>query len=711
MPAPHTLPAHPNTLSAISTEQRERAASAGVSLSELGFVDPFYAYYDSALLQRRSPHVPLDRLDHDLAEYRRLGVKVLGVVPPSLQSEIYAAHPEWRRIPTNTTDIPSVDLEQHPYGGMLCLLGPYGDFLIELLAEISTRSPDVAAFSFDGLHYAGVCYCAPCRDNHRRDTGRDIPDVDMENPDFRRYQHWADRRLESLVRRMQTRLKGIRPDLALVTWSTNAGRFGHLRDIPRNMPARLNLLFDAPDQEFWLDETNRGATVVPAFANAYAWAVTNHRTVFSEPYLMSHGNPYGKDSFPTHEVLRRMLLTLTHGALPSIAVAQPAPLQEAVYQGLAEVQKRRPWLTHKKPEPWAALVMSDNTRVFYGRSPGHVEERYLAHVFGWFRAALEEHLPCTLINDWNLTLADLEPYRVIILPNTACLDDAQCAAIRNYVEQGGGLVASLDASLCDAFGDLRPNLALEDVFGVHHAGAASAGPTAPEIDVNFARNLGPEYWAARQNTWDLHGASAGPLGSPALHSLIGDLPVTFKGPAIHIEPAADAVVAGSLTPKPGAEGASLPAILTRSFGKGRVVYFAAGIDSAYYLYAYPYQRELLRNSVEWAAGGPPPITVEAPLCVHAVAMRQNRDGERLIVHLYNDVNTTAFHGLPDHDVPLREEVLPIHGIRVAFRGYRIARVHLEPEGLDLPLERAGPALTITVPRLDIHAMVVAEVEP
>jgi type 1 glutamine amidotransferase len=383
-----------------------------------------------------------------------------------------------------------------------------------------------------------------------------------------------------------------------------------------------------------------------------------------------------------------------------------------VYESLAEVSKRRPWLTHKKPEPWAALVVSDNTRVFYGRSPGHVEERYLAHVFGWFRAALEEHLPCTLINDWNLTTTDLAPYHVLILPNTACLDDAQCAAIRTFVEQGGGLVASLDASLCDAFGDPRPNFALEDVFGVHHAGAATAEPATPEIDVDFARSLGPEYWAARQNTWDLTGSSSGPLGSPALRALIGDLPVTFKGPAICVEPAAGTANAATLAPKPGTEGDSFPAVCTRSFGKGRVVYFAAGIDAANYLYSYPYQRELLQNAMKSAAGGPPPVTVEAPMCVHAVTMRQERDGQRLIVHLFNDVNTTAFHALPDHDVPLREEALPIHNIRVAFRGYSIARVHLEPDGLGLPLESSGDErLMITVPRLDIHSMVVAELAP
>src|SRR5262249_15055722 len=160
-----------------------------------------------------------------------------------------------------------------------------------------------------------------------------------------------------------------------------------------------NLLLDAPDQEFWLDETNRGLTVVPAFANAYAWAVTNHRVAFSEPYLMSHGNPYGKDSFPPHEILRRMLLAVTYGAAPSIAVGQPAGVREDLCCGRDEAHRRKPWLTRKSPEPWAALVMSDNTRTFYGRSPSKVEDRYLAGVFGTFRAVVEEHLPVTVIND------------------------------------------------------------------------------------------------------------------------------------------------------------------------------------------------------------------------------------------------------------------------------------------------------------------------
>src|SRR5690606_34519908 len=101
--------------------------------------------------------------------------------------------------------------------------------------------------------------------------------------------------------------------------------------------------------------------------------------------------------------------------------------------------------------------------------------------------------------------------------------------------------------------------------------------------------------------------------------------------------------------------------------QGKIVTFAAGMDSANYLTPYPYYREALRAAIQHVAAMPAPIRVVAPMCVHAVTTRQIKNGERLVVHLYNDVNTTAFHGLPSDDVPLREEVLPIHNLVVEFR--------------------------------------------
>jgi hypothetical protein len=692
---------------------RDRATQAGSQMSEMGFVNPLYVNYSSAILHKRDPNLPADYIEKEIADYKRRHVRILAVAPPGLQGEVYAQHPDWRRIPTNTTVIPNVDTQTDPVGGSLCLLGPWGDVFIDLLAEVLTKYPDVDAFSFDGIHHSGPCYCQHCRENYRRDTGLEIPDLNMNDPAFRRYLLWEDRKLEALVERMQTRLKGIKPGVALVTWTTNAGRFGHFLDIPRNMSARMNLLFDAPDQEFWMDESNRGNTLIPAFANAVIRAYSNDRVAFSSPYLFSHGNPYGADSFPPQEVLPRVLLALTYGARPSLALAQPAPLKEVTYQSMREIRRRTPWMIHTAAEPWAALVMSDNTRVFYGRESGRVEERYLANVLGVFRTAVEEHLGVTTIADWNLNPTDLARYKVLILPNTACLSDDQARAIIAFVRNGGGLVATLDASLCNEIGEPRKDFALADAFGVHYKGVPKTeGGRTEALDVNFVKGLDASYWEKRKNIFDFRLGTAPMFTDPRLRAYLGADSVTFKGQAVAIgDLAPDALTAGTYTGR-GATAGALPAIVTRSYGKGRVVYFAAGIDAAYYLYSYPYQRLLLAQAIRWAAAAPFSIAVDAPMCVHATHFRQHdAHGERLVVHLYNDLNSTGGHAKPDDDVPLREEVIPIHDIRIRFTGHHIMRIHLEPEGLPLPMQRTKEGIEVTVPTLAIHSMVVAELAP
>ncbi len=358
--------------------------------------------------------------------------------------------------------------------------------------------------------------------------------------------------------------------------------------------------------------------------------------------------------------------------------------------------------------------MSDNTRNFYGRSAGQVEERYLASVFGTFRAAVEEHLPLTVINDWNLTTEDLSRYKVLVLANTACLDDRQVAALKEFVSNGGGLVASLDTSLFDEFGTPRNNFALADVFGVDYKGLlTTAADQAQQLDVNFAQAIGPDYWEKRKNVFDFRQDPHSWLNQGKMRTYVNDQPVTFKGPAVRVaSQASDQNRPATLRIKSSADATEFPAVVTRDYGKGRVVYFAAGLDAGYYLYAYPYQRLAMKHAITWAANESPPIQVTAPMCVHSPVMRQTRDeGDRLIVHLYNDLNTTAHHALPIDDVPLREETVPIHNIQITIDArYKVKRVTQQPDGIELPVTRTANGVSATVPQLDIHTMAVVELE-
>ena len=122
----------------------------------------------------------------------------------------------------------------------------------------------------------------------------------------------------------------------------------------------------------------------------------------------------------------------------------------------------------------------------------------------------------------------------MVLPNTACLDDAQVAAIERFVRSGGGLVASLDTSLFDEFGDPRPNFALADVLGVDYAGCPEGAERQQDVDVNFAKSIGPDYWEKRQNVFDFKQDTQSLLNEGLMRTYVDDTQVTFKGPALRV---------------------------------------------------------------------------------------------------------------------------------------------------------------------------------
>src|SRR5208283_5046286 len=69
------------------------------------------------------------------------------------------------------------------------------------------------------------------------------------------------------------------------------------------------------------------------------------------------------------------------------------------------------------------------------------------------QALIQARIPFNLIFDEHL--AELARYKVLVLPESECLSDAQLEAIRKFVAAGGGLVATGQAGLYDQWRRLR----------------------------------------------------------------------------------------------------------------------------------------------------------------------------------------------------------------------------------------------------------------
>jgi hypothetical protein len=681
----------------------DRVAEAGAQVLHTNLVWPYFPLTrDGGGLSEEDAR----RLKELTAGCHRRGIKLGLGLPPFPPVALVRKHPDWRVHADPQGSVLKVVPREDNLGTRVgCNLGPWGDYLIDVCAEL-VRDCQVDGFSFDGNYHPPLCWCPACTAAYRKDRGRELPArVNLDDVAYREYLVWRGERLEDHYRRMQTRIKKENPDAVLMSWTVNAGRYGHFLHSPRAMPTRLNQLFDLPMQEWWHDETNQGGSVAPAFGAAYLRATMGDRTGASEPYLMARGNPYGTDGFPAHERLTRTMLALTNGCVAAESLGWPGHAESA-RTALHEVGRRAPWLTRTNPLPWAALLVSEQTRQFYAYKD--IADRFLPHVFGAFRAATEEHLPLTLINDWDVTGQGLAKFAVLILPNAAALSEGQVAAVREFVRAGGGLVATGETSLCDELGRLRADFALADLFGVHYAGRPKAPWQRPALDANFAVAVDENYWKQRTGVARLTWGDAPLLQDEKLRRLVPAKQVNFRGPLVRVsEPANKDEILVQMRPEASTE--PLPALVLRQVGAGRVAYFAAAVDAALWSYAYPYQRRLLARTVESVARTPAPISVQAPLCVQTTAFVQTtRTGQRLVVHLFNGVNTAANHGLPSMDVPLREETIPIHGIEIHFRQPKPSRLRCEPGGQAVKTREQGETLVAILPPLELHTLLIAE---
>ena len=102
-----------------------------------------------------------------------------------------------------------------------------------------------------------------------------------------------------------------------------------------------------------------------------------------------------------------------------------------------------------------------------------------------------------------------------------------------------------------------------------------------EIDVNFAKAIGPDYWEKRKSVFDFRQTSSF-LNQGRMQAYVGDNPVTFKGPAVRVATKAFGPGHRDDPGQIGGRAPLMPGVVTHSYGKGRVVYFAAGFDAAYY---------------------------------------------------------------------------------------------------------------------------------
>lgn len=562
-----------------------------------------------------------------------------------------------------------------------------------------------------GFSY-GPCYCKRCRDEYRAATGKEIPELagqrggvedrelsGYDGPAFDEYRAWKAQAADAHIERLRNTVKRFGEEkaycaeifdvyncmFALGTGIDHANAKQHFDFL-------ISCVFlnskHSPLQTRVYDIIHNSATTI-RFSRAL------QRT--KQPVICTGGNGtrwrYTADPALETRLWMWEIASVGGGIWNCYFNGQhPAKTHDRrnaysekdVYTYLAE---NSAILSDTEPVRDVAIYYSKYTRDRFA-SMDEGKDLYGVAIKGMERVLTENHIQYGFVAGIDgLTEEGLRGVKALLLPNVAVMSDAEAEAIKAYVAGGGGLIASYETSLYSEDRRARENFALSELFGCDYAGTS--------VDTSndcYQRVVKRE--------------------SPILDGL-GDTDVLINGgrTALCLPHEGTEVVAGyiPMIPNQPPEFAwrksfltDFGTILTRSYGKGRVVFFAGTADALCFTNGHEDYTELYKNALDYATGKAYSLRTDAPRSVHVNAIAQQDGRGPIVVSLLNVTGTSQR--------PLKE-LVPVGPFSVTLSaGGRKLKEAKPLWGPQVRASQSGDAVTLEVERLEEYASIALTLE-
>jgi hypothetical protein len=569
-----------------------------------------------------------------------------------------------------------------------CALGPYNfEFMDAVHREIVETYKIDGVFSNRWAPQGGDCYCVHCRENFRAATGLDLPGpstslgagtTDARDPGRRAFLEWRKARLTELWTHWD----------ATVRAANQEARF-----IP-NGPPDLKSAGELAAIQFTDNQARHGLT--PPWANGRRAkeyrSVMGRRPIGGIFSVGLEDNYRWKDSVQSEAEIRTWVAEGTANGMRPWVTKFSGVLYDRRW--LPPVERIYDWhfrheryLRNEAPLARVALLHSEQSSAFHpGAAPG---DRHEDHVLGMYHALVEARVPFEMAHEAFLAPQWLDPFKVLILADAAALSDAQCAAIRAFVDRGGSVVATFASSLYDETGRRRDNFGLADLFGVSFDGRIDGPMQNSYLSLD-----------ADPSTGQRHAVLAALDDAPRIVNGVFRVQVRpnlpFPSPLTLIPTYPDLPMEDVYPRITHTDTREL--YLRELSGGRRIAYVPWDIDRTFWDVLSPDHGQLLRNIVRWAANEPAPVEVTGPGIIDVTAWRQK---DSITVHLVNLTNPMMMKG------PLRE-VIPVGPQQVRIQlpvGVAAKKVQLLTAGTTPPVTQTGRTLSLSVPSIDVHEVV------
>jgi hypothetical protein len=631
--------------------------------------------------------------------------------------EAFESHPDW--FARDADGQPKMTTVLHA----ACPNSPYRNegYAFKLIDEVLGRCNADGIWE-NAASFGGRCYCPTCTRLFTDDTGISaIPlEENWDDPAWRRYVLWRYERVLLHTRAMRDVVKrngatksycgefftflegGAREAAEDVDeirdfWDYQMACIFPLTRGSMHSPLLPVPLWRAEEQMKYLRATGGGNWFGPgaeADASAYGsgGGAVPHRTPQTPVMLYGHFDNSSRYTTPAPEEMRLWLAGMAaQGGAPwdcSFVGCHPGrwwdrrhqDVQEHFYTLMADHEAD---FADLESVAEVAVIHSQRTQDRFA-SGDPARDGYVTHFRGWELALFETHRQWDVVTPSGMSLDGLRRYRAVVLPNVACLSEGDAVTLREYVNQGGALLATYETGCYEADGAPRETGILDDLFGIE-----AAGPRRGPLQYSYTRISTRDALTTGLEDTDI---------------------VTNEGFIRNVTARVGATVHTTLIPEiipqppdlsyPPASQETPPTLITYRAGKGRAVYFAGQTDRLNTTSGHPDYARLLENALAWAlAGSSPMVHVATPspddaADVHATLLRQPATGN-LYLHL---VNYSGARGRP---VRAPHKLGPLK-VTVSLPSARLRHVELLISGKPAALTQGTSQVTLTVPELELY---------
>ena len=359
------------------------------------------------------------------------------------------------------------------------------------------------------------------------------------------------------------------------------------------------------------------------------------------------------------------------------------------FEGTTSAARLSLFWSDRTADFYEAVEETDFTSKRASQRPGNFQ----ASFYGAYDSPYKSQIPFDIIDEKVIEDGVGGRYSLIILPNVACMSEAVADGVKEFVKDGGNIIASFETSLFDETGERLNNFRLAEVFGVN-ATETLFGPS--KIDYI---TLYPDHPITKEIEQDL-------IPSPSYYRRVRTRPPAED--QSQSLPEIGWQILARFRGRLPARYAPLPptsadtAIMLNSFGKGKCIYIAGNMFEHYWGFKFPEYREIIAAAANWLS--PPRIYLDKGLGLISIVVRSQparagKEKSRLCLHLINAAGGSR---------PL-EAVLPFEDVGITLettaRPVSVRALVLDEE---LDFEFEGATLNVVLPRLEEYEVVVID---